>query len=317
MNARSLVNLMLEADQMSASNRTGVYIFGQGMPPGGFHAVDLLDAFAKMEKTGFLRKGASKERGVVDWLVSTGHTFLIKVDPQNIEVIGPVPVNLTPEEQENVEYFLGMGAHDRVMHKASQFDAGKPLDVAAVLRSSKQKEQAQDTEKEPSKSARSAELAQLAKGLKAPPAAKKKPIPKVMIGIKINDNNPDIFCAEEPAAGTPAARAGFKKGDMIVGVGRFTDEEGNARGPYHFDEKTGVEDFYRVLCLAGTETVLPFQVWRGDVKTTIMVQPVAKPVRVAPAAAGQAPAAKPAMQPNAPEPTRQTGNQPANVSSLT
>ncbi len=116
-----------------SSSRTGAYIFGPDMPAGGFFAKDLLDAFAKMEKTGFLRKGATKERGLVDWLVSRGYTFMIKVDPQNIEVIGSLPISLTSKEQENVVYFLGLNANDRVIHKASEFDDGREVNVSYVL----------------------------------------------------------------------------------------------------------------------------------------------------------------------------------------
>jgi hypothetical protein len=339
MNANAIVNLLLEADAASgfSPNDKFVYIFGPGLPNGGYCAKDLPQAFEQFEKTGFIPAGAGTHGDLLQQLNAAGFTFIFKKGPGDIEVIGHVPIETTPEQQKRVTQLLNLEKHERVQHRDTPTSAPKELDVNYILYG-KETPKATDQpagaeEHEPvqpwEKSTMDQLAAQPAKAEKpeyGEPMAGFHPVP-LTIGISFDRTVQDGLYVVETPPGGPAALAGIQAGDKIVGVLPFMAMDGKRPG-YHIHT---LEHLHNILNVIKPEQALTFVVHRGDKPLHIPLKP--RPVQAlvqAPATVAQATGQPPTppraerrrqwrerWQPNEAPPVRQSGNQPPNPSTLT
>lgn len=309
MNAREIVGLLLEAD-LSAGDRTGVYIFGPGLPPEGFASVGVDEAIKHLRQTGGIPKETPDDVRMVDHLVDKGYSFLIKHHPGNIEIISRrLPVQTTPEGADKAAVFLGLEHHENVAYRKHTTDSPAQLPVDKVLYGAKSLEQPQ-AQGQPS------------------PKQKKAPRKKVedftplnapvTLGITFDMGSKQGVIVREVHPGGPAALAGLQAGDTIVQSGEFVSHGGQQIGPFHvYNQK----HLAYVLRNADPKYAVPFKIIRGDRAVWLPMQPTVKKEPQPPQTRAEVqPEAQPPaqdFQPNDPTPTRETGWLPPNTSSLT
>jgi len=359
MNAREIVNLLLEADEMSAGDRTGVYVFGPMLPPQGFVAKSVDQVISQFRFLKIIPKGTPDDVRMLDALVDKGYTFLIKHHPGNVEVIGRnVPVTTTPEAADRASQFLGLEKHDAVAHRKHTTDSPKKLDVDRVLYGSKDAEQAAKAKEQTAKERRSVHTQHFGAldpkkaGFDAPAHgvgySEREAMPlnaPVNVGFQYDMNSEQGIQVMEVIPNGPAAQAGLQAGDIIIQTGKFAPADGGEPiGPFYVYNTNHLS---YVLRKADPKYPISFRVHRGDKDMWIPIKPEPKPKQTQqqgpemtiPAAEVQA-AAKPGQRPklnlqgklakmmaqpskphplipNAKTPARETGNQGANVSSLT
>lgn len=356
MNARDLVNRLLEADQPSAGDKTGVYIFGPKLPVGGY-VPSMEQAINDFKRYGIIPKESYSVEQVMNYLVRKGYTFFLKKAPGDIEVIGRVPANTTPDGQARAVQFLGLERHNQVQHRATLTSTSKALDVDYVLFGSKELENARREQEKLAKQQRTLPTKKLGKidpeeeGWKDPPTGVGysggdiMPLnAPVQVGFVYNEGENGLSVGEVVPGG-PAAQAGLQAGDIVYGVNPFTAHDGEIiDGPRGkgFNFATGKHLEY-VLRKADPNQLLGFKVYRGDKPIIVPIQPEARP---APPRSGteihipgeevrryfqqqREPRQKRTgpyqrtftrrlgVRPNEGTPAATTGNQPPNVSSLT
>jgi len=360
MNAREIVNLLLEADEMSAGDQTGVYIFGPGLPSDGYVAKSVDQAIIHLRHFKIIPKGTPDDVRMLDALVDKGYTFLIKHHPGNVEVIGrSVPVRTTPEGAEKAEKMLGLEKHDAVAYRKHTTDSPKRLHVDRVLYGSKDAEREEQAQEQTAKEQRSVPTQQLGKidpeeeGFNAPAHgvgySEREAMPlnaPVNVGFQYDMNSEQGIQVMEVIPNGPAAQAGLRAGDIIIQTGKFAPADGGEPiGPFYVYNTNHLS---YVLRKADPKYPISFRVHRGDKDMWIPIKPEPKPKQTQqqgpemtiPAAEVQAASAKPGQRPklnlqgrlakmmaqpskphplipNAKTPARETGNQGANVSSLT
>lgn len=304
MNAREIAGLLLEVD-MSAGDRTGVYVFGPGLPPDGYGAKDVNDAIEHLRKVGGIPENTPDDVRLVDQLVDRDFSFLIKHHPGNIEVISKgVPVQTTPEGADKAANFLGLTNHEAVAYRKHTTDSPTQLEADRVLYGAKSLEQQN----------------QPAKQKKAPRKKTEDFTPinaPVTLGITFDMGSRKGVIVREVHPGGPAAQAGLQAGDTIIQSGEFVSNDGQQVGPFHvYNQK----HLAYVLRTADPNYAIPFKVIRGDRGLWLPMQPQQKQQ---PANKQVPPSQRPVqvvqrtVAPNTPDPARETGNQPPNVSSLT
>lgn len=305
MNAREIVGLLLEAD-ISAGDRTGVYIFGPGLPTDGYAAKGIDDAVVHLRKTGAIPKDTPDDVRMVDHLVDRGYSFLIKHHPGNVEVISKsVPVQTTPEAADKAANFLGLQHHEAVAYRKHTTDSPTQLPVDGVLYGAKSMEQPQGAQKPQVKKAQRKKVEDFTP-LDAP----------VTLGITYDMGSSKGILVREVHPGGPAAQAGLQAADTIIQSGEFISKDGQQMGPFHV---YNAKHLAYVLRNADPKYAVPFRVIRGDRGLWLPMQPQAKQQAQAPQQAqpAQPQSQTPATPPNDPEPALETGNLPPNVSSLT
>ena len=355
MNAREIVSLLLEADDPSAGDRTGVYIFGPGLPKEGYNAADLPQAFGDLEQTGVLPKGSADDPNTLNQLVQLGYTFFLKKHPGSVEVIGRVPAKTTPDGQERAMQYLGLHKENPVQYRKTPTGNSTQMNVEKALFGSNELEK-QSVEKERvAKEKRSIPTQHLGK---IDPKEENFPNPPtgvgyggdmmpinapVEVGFTFDLDSKEGVIIKEVHPGGPAAQAGLQAGDVIVQSGKFATPDGEPIGPFYVYNQKHLE---YVLRKASPQYPIPFRVIRGDAEHWLPIQPRVKQDKQAPAQQAQMPqpqqaqAKKPVQQnmakklfagqkpagprqrklnlrPNEPSPARETGNPPANVSSIT
>lgn len=290
MNARDLVNLLLEADPPSAGDKTGVYIFGPKLPLGGY-VPSMEQAISDFRRYGVIPKEAYSVEQVMNYLVRKGYTFFLKKAPGDIEVIGRVPANTTPDGQARAVQFLGLERHNQVQHRATLTSTSKPLDVDYVLFGSKELENARREQEKAAKQQRTVPTKKLGKidpeaeGWKAPPTGVGysgggdiMPInAPVEVGFVYNEMDEGLR-VEEVVPGGPAAQAGLLAGDIVYGIHPFTAHDGEViSGPKGkgYDLNRGKHLEY-VLRKADPNQMLTFRVYRGDKPINVPIQPQAR-----------------------------------------
>lgn len=305
MNAREIVGLLLEAD-MSAGDRSGVYIFGPGLPADGYVAKSVDEAIVHLRKTNIIPKDTPDDVRMVDRLVDSGYSFLIKHHPGNIEVISKnVPVQTTPEGADKATSFLGLDQHEAVAYRKHTTDSPTQLNVDQVLYGAKSLEQPQGAQKPATKKPKKKKVEDFTP-INAP----------VTLGITFDMGSKKGVIVREVHPGGPAAQSGLQAGDTIIQTGEFVSGDGQQVGPFHvYNQK----HLAYVLRTADPKYAIPFKVIRGDRALWLPMQPQQKQAPEAPPAQPTPQPAQPPQnfQPNDPEPTRETGNLPNNVSSLT
>ena len=137
MTAFEIVDLLLEADQYNS----GVYIFGPEMPVEGYAASSVEKAIEAFRRRGLIDPQTRDDAGLMDQLVGAGYTFLLKKHPGEVEVVGKVPVQTTPEGQEQAAQYLGLERHAKVQYRSSIRGNSQEMDAAYVLHGSKELEQ--------------------------------------------------------------------------------------------------------------------------------------------------------------------------------
>lgn len=247
MNAVEIVNLFLETDQLSGSSRTGVYVFGPGLPPAGYSAPDMQQAFRRLEKGNVMPEGGVERRDTLDHLVRMGYTFFIKHEPKNIEVIGKVPAVTTPDGQKLAMQFLGLDQQEAVAHRMTPASSAQRLSVDAVLFGQKAQPQAAKPQ--------AAQQADDMQPLNAP----------VTLGLTIDLDSRHGIIVREVHPGGPSAQTGIQAGDLIIGCGKF-----KKAGPYRIHTAQHLE---RVLRMAGADGTIPLHVKRGDRDYWMPVKP--------------------------------------------
>lgn len=334
MNAREIVSLLLEAEDMSAGDRTGVYIFGPGLPPDGYGAKDLPEAFDDFERSNFLAKGAKDKPDTMQQLVNTGYSFFFKRHPGSVEVISrQIPVRTTTEGKEQVMQFLGLQKEDPVQYRTQPTGNVVAKNVEQVLFGSKQ------AEKEAEKGEPKWKQDQQAKAdLSEFPATGQgysgdfMPVEApVSLGFTFDLDSKEGIIVKEVHPGGPAAQAGLQAGDVIVQTGEFVSRDGEDLGPFYVYNQKHLEYVLRKL---DPTYPITFRVIRGDRELWLPMQAQQKqqqqPQQQQQARATQTSMARKLFakekrprqrrlnfKPNEVNPTRQTGNAPANVSSLT
>lgn len=357
MNARDLVNRLLEADQATLSDRTGVYIFGPYLPDKGYAVPSMEQAIKDLETYGLIQKGANVDQAM-NYLVSIGYTFFLKKAPGDIEVIGRVPAHTTNEGQKRAAQYLGLDRQDKVQHRANYTATPKALDVDYVLFGSKELERDRREQEKAAKEKRTVQTQQLGKidpeeqAWKEPPtgvgySGDIMPINAPLeVGFVYNEMEEGLR-VEEVVPGGPSAQAGLLAGDIIYGVHPFkardSDEEVTGPRGKGFDLNQGKHLEY-VLRKADPNQLLSFRVYRGDKPVNVPIQPQVKPAPETQRGAQetfipgeevrqffqkQRPRSKRTgpyqrtftrklkVRPNEPTPAATTGNEPANVSSIT
>lgn len=371
MNAREIVDLLLEADQTSAGDPTGVYIFGPNLPKEGYSTPSVETAINEFRKFGIISPDVRDKPGLVDELVRMGYTFFLKKAPGDIEVIGRVPAKTTPDGQERASQYLGLEKHDRVAYRRTPTATATTLDVDQVLFGSKASAEAAKKKRQ-HYSKYFGYIDPEEEGFKPPPygvgyKAAEEMVPlnaPAEIGMTYDLDSKDGIHVAEVRPGGPAAQAGLRAGDVIVQTGKFARRDGKEPKAYAVENPSHLEF---VLKMADPQYAIPFRVVRGDADFYLPIQPIEKqragegstmhiPAAEIQAATGQAPQppvepepttpqAYPAKRPsrakqmflglrgtkrptaqrrlplryppNEPTPSRETGNPPANVSSLT
>jgi hypothetical protein len=343
MNAFELVNTLLEADdQMSASRKTGVYVFGPNLPDAGFNAPDVesvVDSFIRYK----IVPPSANQQNVFDQLVKLGYTFFIKKDPGHVEVIGPIPAKTTPEGEERAAQYLGLENKDQVQYRQTPTSASKPMLVDYVLHGSKEMEQE-------AKEKRSVQT----KGFgKLDPAEERIELPEhpvgysgdefqplgapAYLGIVYDQSSQQGIVLREIIPGGPAAQAGLRAGEVIV-QGRYISKQGKPLGPFYVYTP---DHLSKLLSRADIQYPIQLRVVRGHGDTEWVpvlatpnqqaqgssdlhipakeVQASARKPRKRPSkpAAVQQSFAKKLFRPNEPTPARETGNLRPNVSSIT
>jgi len=323
MNACEIVSLLLEADEPSGGDRTGVYIFGPKLPKEGYMVKDIMQAVTHFREIGVVPKDTPNSTEMVDRLVNTGYTFFIKHDPGNIEVIGNrLPITTTPEGVEQVCAYLGLQPDSQVATRKHTQDSVKATNISQILHGVKAQ----------------APAAALAHPAAAKPAVKKQTVPQppkrqnmpagqeftpiespVSLGFTFDRGSQEGIIIKEVHPGGPSAQAGLQAGDVLVQTGEFLGRDGETVGPFYIAQQKHLE---YVLRHADPTYAVPFRIHRGGREVWLPIQPVAKAAeqpaaQPAAAATPAPPSAVERMVPNEPNPTRETGNLPPNVSSLT
>lgn len=311
MNSREIVDLLLERDQpsagpVSASDSTGVYVFGAGLPAEGYATSTVETAIEEFRRNGIIPKEAADSAGMVEQLVGSGYTFFIK-KPGGVEVIGKIPARTTPEGQERAEQFLGLDRLVKVQYRRHPRGSSQEMDAANVLFGSKQLEVANAP----------AETPETAPGKDEDMLPINAPL---QIGVTFDlDSKTGVIVREVHPSG-PAAQAGLQAGDTIVEVGKFARNDRQEPKAYGILNSRHLEF---VLKTADPQYPIPFRVIRGDREHWLPIigkpkqqqKPQPNPVQAAVRPQPQPQA--PAPQPNEPSPSRETGNPQANVSSIT
>jgi len=365
MNAFEIVDLLLEADQPSASARTGVYVFGPDLPKKGYNTPSIETAIEEFRRYGIISKETRDSADMLDQLVNMGYTFFLKKRPGDVEVIGPVPAQTTPEGQERAAQYLGLDRHQKVQYRRTQGGNSQEMNVDYVLYGSKELEQ-QEKQKREVQTKELGKIDPKAEGFKAPAHGvgykEQDMMPldaPLQVGFTFDPQQKDGIHVVEVHPSGPAAQAGLQAGDVITQTGKYARRDGKPPKAYTLQEPPYLE---YVLRTADPRYPIPFRVFRGDgeywlpiLATERQQQPQGEviPASEVQAATGQAapapappeqtrPQAKPpgrAKQmimnlrqpkagprqrrlplkyaPNEPAPARETGNPPANVSSVT
>lgn len=344
MNARYLVNRLLEADQPSAGDKTGVYIFGPKLPLGGY-VPSMEQAINDFRRYGIIPKESYSVEQVMNYLVRKGYTFFLKKAPGDIEVIGRVPANTTPDGQARAAQFLGLERHNQVQHRATLTSTPKAVDADYVLFGSKELE---NTRREQEKAAKQQRTVPTKKLGKIDPEAEGWNPPTgvgyggdilplnapVQVGFVYSEGENGLQVGEVVPGG-PAAQAGLQAGDVVYGVNPFTAQDGEIiDGPrgrgFNFARGKHLE---YVLRKADPNQLLGFKVYRGDKPIIVPIQPEARPAeQKRPSAEIHIPGEevrryryfqqqqrepRRLVRPNEGTPPATTGNQRPNVSSLT
>lgn len=305
MNARDIVSLLLEADQPAGGNRQGVYIFGPHLPNEGYSVPDLEQAVADFRHFGLIRQGAENSSQLLDWMVKQGYTFFFKKGPNEVEVIGKVPAETTPNGQKRAAQYLSLDRKEKVQYRATPTSTPTEMNVDYALFGSKelerdQREQektAQEQQREQEKTAqqKQAEQEKLAKAKRSVPTQQlgnidpeeegwKDPPTGVgysakdefsqldaplEVGFVYKDTNKGLRVMEVVPGGS-AAQAGLQAGDFIVQVREFKPKNSDELvGPYYvYNEK----HLRYVLRNADPDHLIPFRVYRGDLPVNVPIK---------------------------------------------
>lgn len=334
MNAHEIVSLLLEADEASGGDRTGVYIFGPKLPKKGHAARDMPQALIHLRHLKVIPPDMRDSTKMLDSLVSQGYTFVIKHDPKNIEVIGrQVPVVTTPEGLEFVLQFMGLEKDSIVAYRKSTLAGKSEMSVAKLFYGEKEEPaegQPKPTSKQQAVAAREQEVqAGLSEFPETGAGYRGDFMPitaPVSLGFTFDLDSKEGVIIREVHPGGPAAQAGLQAGDVIVQTGEFVTKDGETVGPYYVYNQKHLE--YVLRKLDPTYPIV-FRVIRGDKELWLPIQAQMKQPQQQQQARQTSMSRKlfanekrPRQRrlnfrPNELEQTRQTGNQPPNVSSLT
>ena len=272
MNAHEIVNLLLEADNPSAGDSSGVYIFGPHLHPEGHVAKSVEQAVIHLRHFGLIPKGTPNTVHMLDQLVDRGYTFIIKHHAGNVEVIGQnVPVRTTPEGMEKAIQLLGLEKHDKVAYRKYATGTVTQMNVEQVFQGSKELEQGQKASAE-----------QAPDDPAAVPKQQQQPAPDpevgdfqlldapLQIGVTFDRQSRDGIQVVEVHPSGPAAQAGIQAGDVITGTGEFVTNQSRIVGPYTTRNPKELEI---VLGMASPQYPLPFRVQRGGQERWFPVQP--------------------------------------------
>lgn len=330
MNAREIVNLLLEADQPSAGDRSGVYVFGPYLPDEGYSTPSIEQAVEEFRRFGIIPAETQDRGDMLDQLVKIGYTFFLKKAPGDIEVIGRVPAKTNADGQERASVYLGLEKHERVQYRRTPTSTPTSLDVEQVLYGTKEHQERRDAiakEKEAQAKKRRTVHSKYwgpidpeEEGFQAPPTGvgyqegDMMPLnAPVQIGVTFNQDSKNGVDVVEVHPAGPAAQAGLQAGDRIIEVGKFARRDGKEPKAYGIKAPNHLEF---VLRIADPQYPIPFRIQRGDEDKWLPIQPEQKPEpqgeqgTVIPAAEVQA-YAKGQAQPQAPaEPTRPQASPP-------
>lgn len=266
MNARRIVDRLLEADVAPTTeptiSRTGVYIFGPGLPDIGYNAKDLAQALDDLESTESIPAGsAGNPKAALRSLVQRGFTFFIKNNENDIAVIGKVPAETSTTGQNRAMQFLGLKRGDVVAHQDTPDSAAEELKVDYALFGSR-------------------DLERRSKERQAPDQQNKgngnvtvSPVP-VSVGFQFKMSSSTGIEILEVVPGGPAAQAGLHAGDKITGVYAYQRIDGIVQQK---QEIKNVEDLNAVLRSTSGGYPIPFRVLRGTQEITVPILPVPKP----------------------------------------
>lgn len=351
MNAFGLVDLLLEADQSGAGNRTGVYVFGPDLPSKGYNAPDLETIVDNFRRYGMITPQASGVDMLND-LTQMGYTFFFKKDAANVEVIGPIPAHTTKEGQERAAQYLGLDRKEKVQYRQTPTSSPQEMLVDYVLFGSKELERDEREQKKAAKDQRSVPTKEFGQvdpqevGFN-PPA---HPVgysggnedfvemnAPAYLGVVYDHESTQGIALKEIIPGGPAAQAGLLAGEVIVKGDYFSKKFQKQLGPFYLYT---AKDLEKLLSRADINYPVHLVVVRGHGDTeTVPVKLEPKPAKqggpemTIPAQEVQASARKPRkkavkpaavqksfarklFRPNEQPPASETGNNPANVSSL-
>lgn len=274
MNAHEIVNLLLEADNPSAGDSSGVYIFGPHLPVTGMVKQSVEQAVAQLRQIGVIPQDAKNTVHMLDQLVDQGYTFIIKHHAGNVEVIGQnIPVRTTSEGMEEAVQLLGLEKHDKVAYRKYATGTVTQMNVEQVFQSSKELEQGQQANAAPE---------QAPDNPAAVPKQQQQPAPDpevgdfqllnapLQIGVTFDRQSRDGIQVVEVHPSGPAAQAGIQAGDVITGTGEFVTNQSRIVGPYTTKNPKELEI---VLGMASPQYPLPFRVQRGGQERWFPVQP--------------------------------------------
>ncbi len=354
MNAFELVDLLLEADQMSAGSRTGVYAFGPELPDKGYNAPDFDVLIQNFKRYGIIPKDSDGAQ-MLDDLTRVGYTFFLKKDPGNVEVIGPIPARTTPDGQKRAAQYLGLEKKAKVQYRTTPTASPQEMMVDYVLFGSKDLERDQQEKQKAAKEKRSIQTKELGA---IDPEEQKFQAPAhplgysgneefqqlnapAYLGVVYDQSSKQGIVLREIVPGGPAAQAGLLAGEVIVQakyVPKKRTEVSLWQGPFYVYNVNHLE---KLLTRADIKWPVQMRVVRGHgdmewvpvMLTAKAPQSQNGPEMHIPGQEVQADAdfkkyaasksdalqqstARQLFRPNEPSPARETGNNPANVSSL-
>lgn len=339
------------------SDRTGVYIFGPYLPDKGYAVPSMEQAIKDFEKYGFIRKGGTVDQvmnyltGIGYTFIlkkEPGNIEVIGRVPVHTSTEGQrqAAQYLGLDRQQQVQHRANYTATPKAL------DVDYVLYGSKELERSRREQEKEAKEKRTVQTQQLGKIDPQEQQWKEPPtgvgySGDIMPInAPVEVGFVYKEMEEGLR-VEEVVPGGPAAQAGLQAGDVVYGVHPFNARDSGepVSGPRGkgFDLNQGKHLEY-VLRKADPNQLLSFRVYRGDQPINVPIQPQVKP-EGQPERGGQEmhipgeevrqyfqtqrPRAKRTgpyqrtftrklkVRPNEPTPAATTGNEPANVSSIT
>jgi hypothetical protein len=293
---------------------------------------------------------------MLDELTKVGYTFFLKKDPGNVEVIGPIPAKTTPDGQKRAAQYLGLEKKTKVQYRSTPTASPQEMLVDYVLFASKDLEHDQRDQQKAAKEKRSVQTRQLGsidpeeEKFKAPAhplgySGKEEFVElgaPAYLGVAYDQSSKQGIVLREVIPGGPAAQAGLLAGEVIVQAKYVPKNQAEIKiwkGPYYVYNVNHLE---KLLTRADTQWPVQLRVVRGHgdmewvpVKLTAkspnsrqgpemhipgeeaQADADFKKYAASKASALQQSTARQLFRPNEPSPARETGNNRANVSSIT